>query len=344
MKDTAMELTEESFETEVLRSEGIVIVEFYGRNCPPCKTMEPLVDELAADEKFPNFFKLDTNKLQDIAARYGVRCVPTFLYFKHGEMMKRSVGVISRSDFTASVEKLRSQSDSDRKAGNFQVEFENLLANGDLPDALVALRKILERQPELATQEMTEIRKSYPLDFVVGQGYQACADLLVEFGAKLGLAELAALKRFDEALAYLERNPESLDQRCGRGAPPVFFAIVGGDVDLFDALLEKGADLTDVSNGNLVTWALRTLNFAFADKLVAAGVAVEEPERLPWLVDHLIRTLQQESKVAEALNFAFTHSENVLQWCSSDGKNLRDILIENGHESLLDERREPKSH
>ncbi len=326
---TTLELTEDTFDPEVIDADGIVLVDFYGPDCAPCRRMAPIIDELAADDAFPRTCKLDTSRALRIAERYGIRHVPTFLYFRNGNILQRSMGVIAKSDFYAAVEQIKRQSDADLEAQNFSAEFRNLLANGDKPDTLIALREIFEQQPELASAPLDGEESLRPLDLAVARLQLSCGRLLIEFGAEPGLGDLIALELYDEALALLTNEPQTADIRNARGIAPVFFAILARHTELIDAFLECGADLSDDNNGNLVTWAMRVLDFVTADKLVAAGVPVQDPDRLPEIVAKISEVTQDDAVVAQAIKFANAHTGNMEHWRSDDGRNLAQILATN---------------
>ena len=326
---SALELTEATFDPEVLDADGIVLVDFYGPRCVPCQRMAPIVDELAADDAFPKTCKLDTSSAPQIAERYGIRSVPTFLYFRNGSVLQRSVGGLARSEFYATVEQLERHSDAELEAQNFSAEFRNMLENGDKSDALTALREILEQKPELASAPLDGEESLRPLDIAAARHYLACGKLLIEFGAEPGLGDLIALEYYDEALALLAKDPQTADIRNASGVPPVFFAILARHTELIDAFLDCGADLSDDRNGNLVTWAMRKLDFVTANKLVEAGVPVQDPDRLPEIVAKISEVTRDDETVSKALEFASGHNGNMAEWRSPDGKYLHEVLADN---------------
>jgi thioredoxin 1 len=93
MNDKARELTAEGWERDVLQAEGPVLVDLWAEWCPPCRKMGPVVDELArrAGEK-ATVGKLDVDRHPEVAERYGVRSIPTFLLFRKGQVVERRVG------------------------------------------------------------------------------------------------------------------------------------------------------------------------------------------------------------------------------------------------------------
>ena len=87
-----LNVTDDSFTAEVLESEQPVLVDFWAAWCGPCRVMNPLLADLAAERDDLRIVKLDTDANQDVAARYGVLAMPTFLLFRHGEPILRLVG------------------------------------------------------------------------------------------------------------------------------------------------------------------------------------------------------------------------------------------------------------
>ena len=89
----ALTITEENFDAEVLKSDQPVLVDFWAEWCGPCKMISPMVDAVAAEvEGTAKVGKCNLDDGQVLAAKYGIRSIPTLLFFKDGEVMDQIVG------------------------------------------------------------------------------------------------------------------------------------------------------------------------------------------------------------------------------------------------------------
>ena len=103
----AKELTTTNFNNEVLQSDKPVLVDFWAAWCGPCKMIGPLVEELSGEyEGKATVGKLDVDQNQDLAIKYGVRSIPTILYFKNGEVVDKVVGAVPKSQLAAKLDAL----------------------------------------------------------------------------------------------------------------------------------------------------------------------------------------------------------------------------------------------
>ena len=89
---------------EILSSPMPVLIDFW---CGPCRVLSPTVDEVAAEyEGRAIVAKCNVDDCEDISMKYGIRNIPTLLFFKNGELVDRTVGVVSKQEITARIEKL----------------------------------------------------------------------------------------------------------------------------------------------------------------------------------------------------------------------------------------------
>ncbi|MGD0412340.1 MAG: thioredoxin [Verrucomicrobiota bacterium] len=102
-----VKLNKANFEQEVLKSPLPVVVDFWAEWCGPCKQVAPVLDELAGEyDNRVRIGKVNIEEDQELAADYGVRAIPTFLLFKGGEVAGQIVGMVSKRDLKAQLDKL----------------------------------------------------------------------------------------------------------------------------------------------------------------------------------------------------------------------------------------------
>ncbi len=94
----AIHVTAEDFKEVVLDSEKPVLVDFWAKWCGPCQTMGPIVEELADELQDMKVCKLDIDEAMEIARQYRVMSIPTFLIFKNGEVISRTVGEQTKAE------------------------------------------------------------------------------------------------------------------------------------------------------------------------------------------------------------------------------------------------------
>lgn len=102
----AIQLTDQNFEQEVLKSEKPVLVDFWAAWCGPCQMMGPIINELAEEvkEKY-KVGKLNVDENRETASKYGVMSIPTLIIFKDGKEVKQLVGVQSKEVLKSELEK-----------------------------------------------------------------------------------------------------------------------------------------------------------------------------------------------------------------------------------------------
>ena len=102
----AIALTSTStFDTDVLKKEGVVFVDFYANCGGPCKMTEPIVEELSQSPNYKdvNFVKVDVDAHNELAARYNVLSIPTFMIFKKGRVVSQFIGARDKAFFEREI-------------------------------------------------------------------------------------------------------------------------------------------------------------------------------------------------------------------------------------------------
>jgi len=103
----ALEATDGNFEELVLNSDKPVIVDFWAEWCGPCRMEGPIVEEVGVDyEGKAIVAKVDVDSNPGITAKYGIRNIPTILFFKNGEVADKQVGAVPKSAIVAKLDAL----------------------------------------------------------------------------------------------------------------------------------------------------------------------------------------------------------------------------------------------
>lgn len=97
MSQKIVYLSDDTFEKEVLQSDKPVMVDFWASWCGPCLALTPIIDELAEEygDKI-KICKLNVDENQKTAMEYGIRGIPTILFFKNGKVVEQSVGLVPK--------------------------------------------------------------------------------------------------------------------------------------------------------------------------------------------------------------------------------------------------------
>ena len=89
----------------LLQEDKLLVVDFYATWCGPCKKLSPTLDEVSEELGEPvNIVKVDVDESEDLAMDYGIRSVPTVLFFKNGQQVDKFVGALPKSEIVAKIQ------------------------------------------------------------------------------------------------------------------------------------------------------------------------------------------------------------------------------------------------
>lgn len=104
---SVLKITKENYETEVLKSDKLVLIDFYADWCGPCKMMSPIIDEIAEEvgDKI-KVGKINVDENQELAMEYEVMSIPTIIILQNGEVKNSCVGVREKEEIISCLEKM----------------------------------------------------------------------------------------------------------------------------------------------------------------------------------------------------------------------------------------------
>ena len=103
--ENTVELTDQNWEAEVLKSDKPVLVDFWAEWCMPCRMLSPTIEKLAKDYAGKvKVGKVDTDANRDVSMKYGISAIPTVILFKNGEVAQKFVGLRQEKDFKEALD------------------------------------------------------------------------------------------------------------------------------------------------------------------------------------------------------------------------------------------------
>jgi len=104
-----LQLTDESFQKDVLESDQPVLVDFWAEWCGPCRMLAPTIDEIAEEYKGKaRVGKVDTDSARGTAIKYSISAIPTIILFNKGQVAKKFVGLTAKKEFKNALDSLLS--------------------------------------------------------------------------------------------------------------------------------------------------------------------------------------------------------------------------------------------
>jgi thioredoxin 1 len=99
-----VDLSASDFETQVIKSELPVLVDFWAEWCGPCKMLTPTIETVAEEQNGKiKVCKLNIDNAPDIASKYGISSIPTLLFFKNGNIVEQQVGMLAKKALDAKI-------------------------------------------------------------------------------------------------------------------------------------------------------------------------------------------------------------------------------------------------
>lgn len=100
-------VTKDSFEAEVLKSDKPVVVDFWAEWCGPCKALAPILEEISGEMVDAKIVKVNVDEAGELAQQYGIRGIPTLIFFKGGEVKSTLVGNQPKAEIVRNINDIK---------------------------------------------------------------------------------------------------------------------------------------------------------------------------------------------------------------------------------------------
>ena len=107
MSGFTKDVNEDNFDSIVINSDKPVLVDFWAEWCGPCKMLTPTIDSISEEYNDSSIVvKVNVDEAPGIATRYGIRSIPSLLFFNNGKVVEQKVGAVSKDELTSILDKL----------------------------------------------------------------------------------------------------------------------------------------------------------------------------------------------------------------------------------------------
>ncbi|MEM6539351.1 MAG: thioredoxin, partial [Pseudomonadota bacterium] len=270
-----IELGEDSFASEVLESDALVLVDFWATWCGPCKALAPTIDRLANEfEGRVKVAKIDIDGAPKVAEKFGVRGVPNVIIFKNGKAVTNIGGVQPHAAYQNILDGILGGADTDEIADNRMQNPDDRL--GFLMSASVEeIRGAFERCPEYANAPVLEGLN--PLEIALRFGLSSeKIELFASYHSTLSFDVLVGLGHVEQVRAAIETHPELVNAPASDGATPLTIAMLNARSECAHLLLDAGAVPDPAHNGVMklspIELAIFQKDLVLVERLLDAGV------------------------------------------------------------------------
>lgn len=97
----------DEYKNEILKSDKLVLIDFFATWCGPCKMLSPVIEQIAEEHTEIEVVKVDVDKVPELAVSYNVVSIPTLVFLKDGNLVKQSVGFSSKAEIEKMIEECR---------------------------------------------------------------------------------------------------------------------------------------------------------------------------------------------------------------------------------------------